>query len=70
MEKIELLSCLGCQRIVDQFTFPAQCPRCMGNFHKQVAPSKLIIFKWFITQPKHVIKLYIQDIKERYCGNK
>ena len=66
MELIELLSCMGCQRIVDQYTFPPQCPRCKSKFHKQVHPTKWLIFKWFITQPKHVSKLFIDDIRERY----
>lgn len=67
---IELMACMGCQRIVDQFTFPASCPRCMSKFHKAVNPSKWVIFKWFLAHPKHVLKLIIEDIREKYRGNK
>lgn len=66
MEPIEILSCLGCQRIHDNLTFQPRCPRCNTQYFKRVEPSKWILFKWFITQPKHVIKLLIQDIREKY----
>lgn len=60
---IELMACTGCQRIIDQFTFPARCPRCGGRFHKAVRPTYWTICRWFFTHPKHVINLVIQDIR-------
>lgn len=66
MEIIEILSCYGCQRIVDQFTMGTKCPRCHSKYFKTVHPSKWILFKWFIYNPKHVLKLIATDIREKY----
>jgi len=70
MEPIELMACMGCQRVVDQYTFPANCPKCNSRFHKKIKPAKSIILKWVLTHPLHVTKLFIQDIREKYHAYK
>lgn len=64
MEIIELMSCTGCGRIIDQICMPKQC-KCGVRFFKAVGPDWIILFKWFINNPKHVVKLIIKDIKEK-----
>lgn len=66
MEPIELLSCAGCQRIVDQWTMFPKCKRCGTKMFRQVRPTKYMILCWFLNQPKHVAKLYLQDLREKY----
>lgn len=66
MNPLELLACLGCQRIHDNLTFEARCPRCHSGYFKGVAPTKWIIFKWFITQPIHATSILIQYFREKY----
>lgn len=63
---IELFSCMGCGTILDQFTSIKGCPKCFTKFVKPVYPTKWVIFKWFLGHPKHVIKLILQDIREKY----
>lgn len=65
MEPVELLSCMGCQRIVDQWTMLGRCKRCGGHFYKQVRPTWYIKLCWFLNEPKHVAKMYWQDFRER-----
>lgn len=65
MEPIELLSCLGCQRIVDQWTMLRGCERCGGKLFRQVRPSSFLILCWFLNEPKHVLKLILRDIREK-----
>lgn len=66
MEPIEILSCVVCSRVVDQWTMIPKCKRCGMNRFKQIAPTKWAIIQWFISEPKHVIKLLIQDLREKY----
>ena len=72
METIELLGCLGCQRIIDNIIFRNQwfCSSCNGKYFKPVAPSKWTLIKWFIGNPKHVMKLLLLDIREKYSEYK
>lgn len=70
METIELLSCCGCQRIIDHTIFTSNCKRCHSKFFRTIGPSWWILVKWFVFNPKHVIKLLIQDIREKYHDKK
>jgi hypothetical protein len=63
--KIELLKCMSCWRVVDQFTTGAGCEGCFGKFFKQAGPSKFNILRWFLSNPKHVLKLVITDLVEK-----
>lgn len=65
---IELMSCRGCQRVVDQFSFPIRCPRCGSGYFAAVNPSKWILVRWFLSNPKHVLRLVLKDLKERYVS--
>lgn len=67
MKIIELMSCTGCGRIIDQIWMPSQC-KCGVRFFKAVGPTKWVLIKWFLNNPKHVVKLVIADWKERYAG--
>ncbi len=66
MENIDILSCIGCGRIVDQWMMLPKCEVCKGIRFRLVAPTKFNLLCWFINNPKHVIKLFIKDLKERY----
>lgn len=62
---IELMACrAGCGRVIDQFYMPDRC-KCGSRFFTAVNPDILILVKWFIQQPIHVIKLVIQDLWEK-----
>lgn len=63
--KIELLACLGCWRIIDNFAYPPLCTVCGSKRTKAVGPSKFNILRWFLSAPKHVMKLILQDIREK-----
>ena len=65
MQVIELLSCMGCGRIIDHLNFKDRCPRCCSRFSKAIGPSFLILVRWFLTSPKHVFNLIIQDLREK-----
>ncbi len=66
MQVIELLACMGCTRIEDQFTYGPRCIHCNGRYHKAVSATKWTIARWFFTHPKHATKLFIRDLWERY----
>ena len=59
---IELFKCKDCWRVVDQF-LPPNCP-CMSKWSVRVNPTKFNLIKWFLANPKHVIKLLVQDFHE------
>lgn len=65
MEPIELLSCIACSRIVDQWTMGPSCTLCGTNRYRKVNPSWFTILCWIWNHPKHVAKLVVQDIKEK-----
>ncbi len=60
---IELLSCLGCQRIVDQITMGRGCIKCGSKHFRAVGPTAMVLVRWFLANPKHVIKLLIRDFR-------
>lgn len=62
---IELLGCMGCWRVLDQYTFIARCKGCNSKFVKDIAPIFYNKFRWFLTNPRHVTKLYYQDFREK-----
>lgn len=62
---IELLACLGCGRTVDHLTMFPNCKRCGSKHFRAIGPSPYILLCWFINNPKHVIKLFIEDLKEK-----
>lgn len=70
MEVIEILSCTTCSRIVDQYTMAPRCKRCGTNRFRAVNPSAYILACWFFNNPKHVLKLIAQDIREKYHGKR
>lgn len=63
--EIEILACIGCGRTVDQWTMCAGCSECGGKLFKQIAPTKFRLLCWFVNNPKHVINLFIQDLREK-----
>jgi hypothetical protein len=65
MEPIELLSCVCCGRIVDQWTMIPECKRCKTNRFRAIQPTRFAIFRWFLNEPRHVFKLLWQDLKEK-----
>ncbi len=65
---IELLKCQGCWRVIDQFTIGFGCESCFTKFFKPIGPSKFNIFRWFLSNPKHVIRLYLEAFKEKING--
>jgi len=66
MQPIELMACMGCQIIIDQNIFPIRCPKCGSRFYKAIQPTKITILRWFLNNPKHVLKLVYQDIKDKF----
>ncbi len=66
MEPVDILSCIGCGRIVDQWTMVPFCKRCGTNRFKLINPSAFTVLCWFLNEPKHVFKLILQDILEKY----
>ena len=67
METIELMSCMGCGHIIDQLNMIPRC-NCGGRYFKAVGPTKMVLLRWFLGNPKQVTKLIIQDIKEHLYG--
>lgn len=65
MEPIDILACVTCGRVVDQWTMIPKCKRCGTNRFRLIKPTYWAVFKWFINEPKHVIQLILQDIKEK-----
>ncbi len=61
--RIELLKCMGCWRVVDQYTTGFGCTTCFGKFFKAAGPSWFNIFRWFLSNPKHAIKVIVLDLK-------
>ncbi len=61
--KIELLKCMGCWRVVDQYTTFTGCSSCFTKFFKQVGPSTFNKMRWFLSNPKHAIKCVRLDLK-------
>lgn len=70
MERIDILACTVCSRIVDQFTMIPQCKRCSNKYFRLVGATWYTLLCWFLNEPKHVTKLFIEDIREKYHGNK
>lgn len=66
MEPIELLSCLGCRRTVDQWTVGTGCVECSSKLFKQIKPTKFRIVCWFLNNPKHVCRLIAKDFREKW----
>lgn len=65
MEAIEILSCFGCRRTIDQFTLGTGCTECGSKLFKQVKPTKMRILCWFFNNPKHVAKLFLKGLWEK-----
>ncbi len=61
--RIELLKCISCWRVVDQYTTGSGCTGCFGKFFKQAGPSWFNVFRWFVSNPKHVLQLLWKDIR-------
>lgn len=66
METIDILSCITCGRIADQWTMLPCCAVCRGIRFRLVAPTKFNLLCWFINNPRHVIKLFIKSLRENY----
>ena len=60
---IMLLKCQGCWRVLDNVSMQLGCDDCYGRMFKQVNPTKMNVIKWFLANPKKVIKLLIQDFR-------
>ncbi len=65
MRELELLSCMGCQRIIDHTIMPAKCD-CGTRFFKAVEPTKAIVLKWFFSNFKHASKVVFEYFREKY----
>ena len=63
---IQLLACIGCNRIVDQWTMCKGCEDCNGKLFKVVKPTPFRKVCWFANAPKHVLKLIWADIMGNY----
>lgn len=60
--KIELVVCKDCWKVMDQYQYPPICP-CGSKFSRAVNATKFNLIKWFLTNPKHVLKLIILDLQ-------
>lgn len=65
MEIIELLECLGCGKVFDQWSMISHALRCKRNRFAAIAPTTYNKLRWFIYSPKHVLSLILQDIREK-----
>lgn len=65
MEPIELLECLGCGCVYDQWSMIPHAFRCKRNRFAAIMPTRMNRLKWFLNEPIHVLRLYIQDVKEK-----
>lgn len=70
MECIDILSCTACARTVDQWTMLPKCKRCGGKVFKLVQPTKWVLLCWFLNEPRHVVRLIIQDLREKWDEQK
>lgn len=63
MMTIELMACKGCWRVVDQYNFGFGCDACGHKLFRAVGASKWNLFRWFMSDPKHVSKVIILDLR-------
>ena len=66
MEVVELLSCLGCGRIYDQWSMIPHALRCKRNRFAEITPTWRNKLYWLLNNPRHVIALYIKDFRESF----
>ncbi len=66
MEPIELLRCIACHKILDQWTMVDHAVHvCKVNRFVQVKPGLWHKLCWFLGEPKHVFGLLKKDFMEK-----
>ncbi len=65
MQPVELMACMGCQKVYDQYKFPDRC-KCSGRYFKAIHPTTIVVLRWFVEQPKHAISLILKYFREKY----
>lgn len=69
---VRLYSCMGCQKLIDNFMIASgkysRCSRCGDRYFKPKAPRLFIILKYIMQNPVHVFKILWAEFRGQSYG--